>query len=66
MGSNGKIDNIRETCTSGYGVPNRNDEECYWVLYYTYLSSQEIGGVDEIMEKLSEMFRELFEKYLLL
>jgi len=27
-------------------------------LYYTYLSSQEIGGVDEIVEKLSEMFRD--------
>lgn len=25
-------------------------------MYYTYLSSQEIGGVDEIVEKLSEMF----------
>ena len=36
----------------------RNGEECYWVLYYTYLSSQEIGGVDEIVEKLSEMFRD--------
>ena len=37
----------------------RNGEECYWVLYYTYLSSQEIGGVDEIVEKLSEMFRDI-------
>ena len=27
-------------------------------MYYTYLSSQEIGGVDEIVEKLSEMFRD--------
>ena len=36
----------------------RNGEECYWVLYYTYLSSQEFGGVDEIVEKLSEMFRD--------
>ena len=36
----------------------RNGEECYWVLYYTYLSSQEIGGFDEIVEKLSEMFRD--------
>ena len=36
----------------------RNGEECYWVLYYTYLSSQEIGSVDEIVEKLSEMFRD--------
>lgn len=36
----------------------RNGEECYWVLYYTYLSSQEIEGVDEIVEKLSEMFRD--------
>ena len=35
----------------------RNDEECYWVLYYTYLSSQEIGCIDEIAEKLSEIFR---------
>ena len=29
----------------------RNGEECYWVLYYTYLSSQEFGGVDEIVDK---------------
>ena len=27
-------------------------------MYYTYLSSQEIWGVDEIVEKLSEMFRD--------
>ena len=27
-------------------------------MYYTYLSSQEIGSVDEIVEKLSEMFRD--------
>ena len=36
----------------------RNGEECYWVLCYTYLSSQEIGGFDEIVGKLSEMFRD--------
>ena len=27
-------------------------------MYYTYLSSQEIWGVDEIVEKLSEMLRD--------
>lgn len=36
----------------------RNGEECYWVLYYTYLSPQEIGGVDEIVERISNMFRD--------
>ena len=30
----------------------RNGEECYWVLYYTYLSPQEIGGVEDIVDKL--------------
>lgn len=36
----------------------RNGEECYWVLYYTYLSPQEFGNVDEIVEKLAELFRD--------
>ena len=36
----------------------RNGEECYWVLYYTYLYQQVFGGVDEIVEKLSEIFRD--------
>ncbi|MGM9917401.1 hypothetical protein [Anaerotignum sp.] len=36
----------------------RNGEECYWVLYYTYLSPQEIGGVDEIVERISNMFQD--------
>ena len=34
----------------------RNGEECYWVLYYTYLSPQSIGTVEDIVEKLSEFF----------
>lgn len=29
-----------------------------WVLYYAHLSSQEICGINEIVEKLSEMFRD--------
>ena len=37
---------------SRYGV------ECFRALFYSYLSSQEISGVDEIVEKLSEMFRD--------
>ena len=36
----------------------RNGEECYWVLYYTYLSPQEFGNVDEIVEKLTELFQD--------
>ncbi len=36
----------------------RNGEECYWVLYYTYLSPQEIGNVEEIVEKLAELFQD--------
>lgn len=34
----------------------RNGEECYWVLYYTYLSPQQMGTIDEIVGKLSEFF----------
>ena len=36
----------------------RNGEECYWVLYYTYLSPQEIGNVEDIVDKLSDFFRD--------
>lgn len=36
----------------------RNGEECYWVLYYTFLSPQQIGTVDEMVEKLSGCFRD--------
>ena len=36
----------------------RNGEECYWVLYYTYLSPQSIGIVEDIVEKLSGLFQD--------
>ena len=36
----------------------RNGEECYWVLYYTYLSPQSIGTVEDIVEKLSDFFQD--------
>ena len=36
----------------------RNGEECYWVLYYTYLSPQSIGTVEDIVDKLSGFFQD--------
>lgn len=36
----------------------RNGEECYWVLYYTYLSPQAIGTVEDIVDKLSGFFQD--------
>jgi len=36
----------------------RNGEECYWVLYYTYLSPQAAGSVDEIIDKLGKFLKD--------
>lgn len=34
-------------------------EQYYWVLYYTYLSSQEFGSVDDIVEVLRPHMRDI-------
>ncbi len=41
---NGAVDLLR--------TRHKNGEELYWVLYYTYLSPQQLRNVGEIMEQL--------------
>lgn len=38
---------------------HKNGEIYYWILYYTYLSPQEMESVDEIVEKLTEYTRDI-------
>lgn len=38
---------------------NKSGEIYYWVLYYTYLSPQQLGSLDEIIEKLSAYIPDL-------
>lgn len=38
---------------------HRHGEEYYWILYYTYLSPQEYGNVDDIVEALLPHMRDI-------
>lgn len=38
---------------------HRNGELYYWVLYYSYLSPQELGSIAEIVEKLSNYAKDM-------
>ena len=38
---------------------HKNGEENYWVLYYTFLSPQELRNVDEIIESLQSHIRDI-------
>ena len=38
---------------------HRNGELYYWVLYYSYLSPQEIGSIAEIVDKLSNYAKDM-------
>ena len=37
---------------------HKNGEIYYWILYYTYLSPQELSNTDEIIEKLTVIYHE--------
>ncbi len=38
---------------------HKNGEEYYWILYYTYLSPQELRNVEEIIEQLRAHIRDI-------
>ncbi|MDO4755786.1 MAG: hypothetical protein Q4A54_05545 [Parabacteroides sp.] len=41
---------------------HKNGEIYYWVLYYTYLSPQELGNVEEIIEKLKPYIKDCVDR----
>lgn len=38
---------------------HKNGEIYYWILYYTYLSPQELSNIDEIIEKLTDYLKDI-------
>lgn len=38
---------------------HKNGEIYYWILYYTYLSPQELSNTDEIIEKLTNYLKDI-------
>lgn len=38
---------------------HKNGEACYWLLYYTFLSSQQLENVNEIIEQLQPHIRDI-------
>ena len=40
-------------------VKHKNGEEFYWLLYYTYLSPQELQNVEEIIDQLRPHIRDI-------
>lgn len=41
---------------------HKNGEIYYWILYYTYLSPQELQSVEEIIEKLTDYMKDISQR----
>lgn len=50
---------LMETAVELLRSKHKNGESYYWILYYTFLSPQQLYSVDEILEKLQPHIRHI-------
>ena len=62
MNKSRNILRIIDSAVSMLREKHKNGEIYYWVLYYTYLSPQEIGTVEEIVERLRPYMKDCVDR----
>ncbi|MDR2909132.1 MAG: hypothetical protein LBU86_04550 [Oscillospiraceae bacterium] len=54
-----KMLKLMESAVELLRTKHKNGESYYWILYYTFLSPQQLRNVDEIIEKLRPLVRDI-------